>query len=371
MSKEASITRIVILTALFLLTASTRAQECFPPGQIITDTIVSKALEGNKLGDPATRNITIYVPPGYGCEDALYPVVYLLHGFGGDERSYVDEVGEDFTVFLLDNMIASGLLKEMIIVMPNARNKYGGSFYLNSELTGNYEDYIVDDLLNYIDGKYRTIPNRNGRAIAGASMGGYGAMTLAMKHPDNFCAVASMSPPLGFDMISQKMIPEVIKENPNSLSGPWPEAKQYTGYIYALSAALSPNLDNPPFFVDLPFKYPGGELIQAVRQRWLKSDPLTMLKNDSSSLKAMNGIYIDVGDQDLPGFREAGDLFHQELLDLGIEHKYNVYHGDHSANGVERAVASLEFLSGALPASSTPVTCRHSLPVVWGAIKQR
>jgi S-formylglutathione hydrolase FrmB len=315
--------------------------------------------------------MAIYLPPSYASSDRVYPVIYLLHGFGGNERSLVDEVGEQLAILLIDGLTDTGLLKEMIIVMPDGRNKYGGSFYLNSELTGNYEDYIADDLVNYIDSKYRTIRDRDGRAIAGASMGGYGSIALAMKHPETFSAVASLSPPLGFDIISEAMIPEVIKENPDGMSGPWPDAEQYTSYLYALSAALSPNLDNPPFFVDLPFEYPSSEIIEPVRQRWLKADPLTMLSVYSASLMEMNGIYIDVGDEDLAGFKAAADAFHQELMSMGIEHKYHVYQGDHYANAVGRAISALTFLSDLLPAAPSIVRSEDKSPVTWGAIKSR
>jgi len=354
---------------LFALIIMAFAQQSFPAGQIITDTITSEALRNNKLGDPNTRNMVIYLPPGYDFSDKVYPVIYLLHGYGGDERSLVDEVSEPVAIFLIDGMVESGLLKEIIIVMPDAGNKYGGSYYLNSELIGNYEDYIVNEIVNYVDGKYRTIRDRNARAIGGASMGGYGSITLAMKHPETFSAVASLSPPLGFEMISEAMIPEMIKENPDVMAGPGADAGQYTNYFYALSAALSPNLDNPPFFADLPFEYPSGEIIEPVRQRWLEADPLTMLFTHSAPLMKLNGIYIDVGDEDLPGFTAAADAFHQELMSMDIEHEYDVYHGDHYANGVGRAINLLTFLSDLLPSAPSVVRCKNKLITAWGTIK--
>jgi len=368
--KQQDSRKLILSIVLSASMAIAFAQQCFPAGQIVTDTITSEALKGNRLGDPDTRDITIYLPPSYASSDKVYPVIYLLHGFGGNERSYVDEVGELLAVFLIDGLINTGSLKEVIIVMPNAKNKYGGSFYLNSELTGNYEDYIADELVDYIDIKYRTIRDRDGRAIAGASMGGYGSITLAMKHPETFSAIASLSPPLGFEMIAEAMIPEVIKENPDGMSGPWPDAEQYTSFFYALSAALSPNLNNPPFFVDLPFEYPSDEIIEPVRQCWLEADPLTMLSVYASSLMEMNGIYIDVGDEDLPGFKSAADAFHQELISMGIEHIYDVYHGDHYANPVGRAISALTFLSDLLPVAPSVVRYGDKLPITWGAIRQ-
>jgi S-formylglutathione hydrolase FrmB len=367
------IKKLVLPIVLSVLMVFAFVQHCFPTGQIVTDTITSQALKGNKLGDPDTRNITIYLPPGYASSNKLYPVIHLLHGFGGDERSLVGEVGEELAVFLVDSMIESGLAKEMIIVMPNAKNKYGGSFYLNSELTGKYEDYMVYDLVNYIDDNYRTIRDRNARAIGGASMGGYGSITLAMKHPDIFSSVVSLSPPLGFEIIASEMFPEVIRENPDGMPDPGQKAEQYTEYVYALSAALSPNLDNPPFFLDLPFEYPSSGVIESVKQRWLVGDPLTMLSTYSQSLEGLKGIYIDVGDEDLLGFKAAADAFHEELIKLGIDHEYNVYHGDHYALPVERFISALEFLSARLPepVASSAVSFNDKLISTWGAIKQR
>ena len=219
---------LIIFTALITLIFT---QQAFPAGQIVTDTITSEALKGNKFGDPDTRNMAIYLPPSYASSDKVYPVVHLLHGFGGNERSLVDEVGEQLAILLIDGLINTGALKEIIIVMPDGRNKYGGSYYLNSELSGNYEDYIAVELVDYIDDRYRTIRDREGRAIGGASMGGYGSMTLAMKHPETYSAVVSLSPPLSFDIIAEAMIPEVLKENPDDMGGPG--SAQYTSYFYA------------------------------------------------------------------------------------------------------------------------------------------
>jgi len=316
--------------------------------------------------------MTIYLPPSYDSSSKIYPVIYLLHGHGGDEQSFVGDLGEELVVFLIDGMINEGLVKEMILVMPDGKSKYGGSYYLNSELTGNYEDYIVYEIVDYVDENYRTIHDRNGRAIAGASMGGYGSITLAMKHPDIFSSVVSLSPPLGFDTMAEELIPEVLRENPDVMADPGPNAKQYTSYIYSLSAALSPNLDNPPFFVDLPLEYPSGQVVEPVKQRWLEGDPFTMLSTYGDSLRKMNGIYIDMGNEDLLGFNAAGDIFHQELIDMGIKHEYNIFQGGHSDNVVDRAVALLEFLSPLLldPTIPSLVSCENKLTITWGAIKR-
>lgn len=364
--KEKKLYILIILTLMII------PYQAFGTGQIITDKITSTALQDNKLGDPNVRNMMIYLPPSYDSSDKSYPIIYLLHGFGGNARSYVDEVTDQFVVLLLDGLIEMKAIKEMIIVMPDGKNKYGGSYYLNSELIGNYEDYISKELVDFIDNKYRTIRDRDACAIAGASMGGYGCITLAMKHADTYSCVAAMSPPLSFDVMMGFVVPEIIKENPNGMTGP-NSKKQYSDYIYALSAALSPNLDNPPFFVDLPFEYPAGKTIEAIKQKWLVSDPLTMVDKYKESLKSLKGIYIDIGTKDLLGFKDAADEFHKKLLNINIEHEYYIFDGGHSDNGVERAMKAISFLSNLLPEAehSTSVKPQGKLAYTWGALKSQ
>lgn len=365
------ISKLALLIVLSILIITTYTPNILCAGKIITDQITSIALKDNKLGDKNIRDIVIYLPPDYDSSNKNYPVLYLLHGFGGSERFYVDSVTEEFIVFMLDSLIQSKIIKEMIIVMPDGSNKYGGSFFLNSELIGNYEDYTAIEIPNYIDKKYRTIRDRDACVIAGASMGGYGSVTLAMKHPEVYSAVAALSPPLSFEIMMKDIIPQVIKENPDGMKGP-NSKRQYSDYIYALSAALSPNLNNPPFFVDLPFEYPSGNVIEPIKQKWSQADPLNMLKNDSSSLKKMKGIYIDVGNRDYLGFKNAADEFHSELTKLGIKHEYVVFDGGHSDNGVERAINAITFLSKLLPDASFPsaVDKNGKLASTWGSMKR-
>lgn len=354
-----------IITSLFLYVLAT---SLFAQGKIVTDRITSPSLEGNKLGDPATRNITIYLPPGYDSSDERYSVIYLLHGYGGDERSYVGALGERLAAFFLDSLINTGAMKQLIIVMPDAKNSYGGSFYTNSFLIGNYEDYIVYDLVNYIDRNYRTLSFRDGRAIAGASMGGYGAMKLAMKHSDRFLAVASLCAPLHFEEM-KAIVPRVIEENPDGMKGPSPE-KTFTRFVYAMSAAFSPNLDNPPFFVDLPFEYPSGEIIESVWKRWLEHDPATLLATYKSDLRDTK-IYIDVGDKDELGLTPVVLAFHQLLKSFGISHTFELFEGGHEDKIIERTTKMLSFLSKRLtvPTTVTVVSPKYNLAVSWAHLK--
>jgi len=348
----------VVLSLAFLV----YAMPVFASGKIITDTITSPSLEGNLLGDSATRDMTIYLPPSYETSDKRYPVVYLLHGYSDTEKQYIGKKDDPKWLIykqlglgdppdfpdngfdgMMDDLISAGKISEMIIVTPNADNAYGGSYYNNSVLIGKYEDYITYDLVNYIDGKYRTISNRNSRAIAGQSMGGYGAIKLAMRYPDVFGAVASHSGVLYLDLF-KAMIPAIIAENPEGMTGPSAD-KGFTTATYAMSAAFAPNLNKPPFFVDLAFEYPSPEVIKSVWDKFLQNDPVTMVPTHINNLASLNFIYMDAGDIDEYGANFQTQAYHEALNAVGIKHVYRTFSGGHRNKLFESLGISLSYLS--------------------------
>src|SRR4051812_4237475 len=171
--------------------ASLGAQEA-SVGRLVADTLHSKALEKNRYGDTPDRAMLVYLPASYESSPTKrYPVVYLLHGYGGTERTWVT-LGPVKPA--MDTLVRNGTVREMIVVMPSGRNAFDGSFYTNSASTGNWDDFISKELVAYIDGKYRTIASPESRGLAGHSMGGYGAFTVGMRHAgDVFSAVYAMS----------------------------------------------------------------------------------------------------------------------------------------------------------------------------------
>jgi S-formylglutathione hydrolase FrmB len=165
-------------------------------GQLLRETIKSKSLTGNLLGDPAERSILIYPPPSYSdCSRKRFPVLYLLYRYGKTNSGWINRSYEGFSIKTeLDAQINKGAINEIFVVMPDANNKYNGSYYGNSPVTGDWESFIADELVATIDKEYRTLPNRENRGIAGHSMGGFGALRLAVTYTEKFSAVYSMSP---------------------------------------------------------------------------------------------------------------------------------------------------------------------------------
>src|SRR5215475_808825 len=188
--------RLMLAGILIMATASfafsRKGADAAKKGTIQHIKIHRKALEGNLEGETADPDVTIYLPPGYETSrKTRYPVIYLLHGYSITDATWTGRIAN--VPDAMDRDIEAKTAREMIVVMPNAYTKYGGSMYSNSVTTGDWESYIAEDLVSYMDKNYRTIPDRMSRGIAGHSMGGYGAVRIAMKRPDVFSSLYILS----------------------------------------------------------------------------------------------------------------------------------------------------------------------------------
>ena len=159
-------------------------------GSLERITVHGRALEGNLEGDSPDRPVVVYLPPSYANEPRRrYPVLYFLHGYTATAEAYVKSLAVPDSI---DRAIASGA-REMIVVIPDAFTRYSGSMFSNSPTTGDWETFIARDLPEHIDMRYRTVATRDGRGLAGHSMGGYGTMRIGMKQPAAFAALYTMS----------------------------------------------------------------------------------------------------------------------------------------------------------------------------------
>jgi S-formylglutathione hydrolase len=151
----------------------------------------SPGLEPNLLGDSADQTVAIYLPAAYQTEpQKRFATIYFLHGFADTPAKGVAEIVQEH----MDKLLATQTIEPMIVVAPNGLNRLLGSFYVNSQVTGNWEDYVARDVVAYVDSHYRTLPRPESRGISGHSMGGYGALMLGFKHPDVFSFIYAMSP---------------------------------------------------------------------------------------------------------------------------------------------------------------------------------
>jgi S-formylglutathione hydrolase FrmB len=228
----------------------------------------------------------------------------------------------------MDSLIAAAKIREMILVMPDANNRYLASHYANSTVTGRWADFICQDLVAGIDAKYRTIPSPAGRGLAGHSMGGRGALYLAMKCPGVYSAIYGLSSgrmafeqfvPFGEEMWRQTL---ALQDAGNV------ERKFY--YPIGFAAAFSPNPDRPPFFVDFPFKIDQQKVrrVEEVWQKWLAHDPVALVASHQEELRRLRAIRFDCGTSD-DVMLGANRLFAEALTAAQIPHRFEEYQGDH------------------------------------------
>jgi len=271
----------------------------------------------------------------------------------------------------IDSMTQEGKIKEMIVVFVDGNNKFRGCHYQSSITIGDYETYITADLVEHIDANYRTIAHRNSRGITGYSMGGRGAIHLALKFPETFGAVVSQ---VGFYNVENVgWMRNIASANPND----WGEFNRL-GWMaqaaFAYAAAACPNPDKPPFFLDKPYERVDGktQAVPEVWERFVNSDVIHGdLPRYVQQPVRLNGIMVVHGTGDgITPVSQARDL-DKLMTDLGIDHVYDEHGGGHTFI----ASKSLQFLSDNLsdklpePDNVASVEPVDKLTTSWGSIK--
>ena len=297
-------------------------------GKLERPKVHGKSLEGNLMKESDSPEVSIYLPPSYLTDRTRrYPVVYLLHGYTSSDLSYFGGNAQRLLHVSADRLFAAGTVREMILVMPNCMNAYGGCMYASSPTTGDWESYIADDLVAYMDKNYRTIATREGRGLAGHSMGGFGTLRIGMKRPDVFAALYALSscclnegnvrPGRG----AQPSAAELIK-SPQEAQG----NRGAQGSL-ARAAAWAPNPDNPPLYLDLPTK--NGEVVAEVAVKYAANSPVAMLDQYVPNLKKYKGIALDIGLQD--SLLASNELMVARLKRFAVPHTFETYEGDHGS----------------------------------------
>jgi len=322
--------------------ASPRAagqQPAAAKGTLERITVHGRALAGNLEGDSPDRPVVVYLPPSYAREtNRRYPVLYFLHGYTATAEAYVKSLGMPDSI---DRAIAAGA-REMIVVIPDAFTKYSGSMFSNSPTTGFWETFVADDLTAYIDKRYRTIASREGRGLAGHSMGGYGTMRIGMKQGHAFGALYAMSscclmndPAAGRGGAAGRGDAAGRGAAPQGRGAGQGAPARGGGMANALSAqaaAWAPNPKNPPQFFDLPSV--DGQIQPLVAAKWVANSPLVFVDQYVPSLRSMRAVALDVGDRD--PFVTTNRQLADALTRLDVSHTIEVYDGDHGNRVRER-----------------------------------
>jgi S-formylglutathione hydrolase FrmB len=326
-------------------------------GRIAVEIIESEVLRGNAPGDPATRELFVYLPASYDSDQSRrFPVVYVLTGFTGRGQMLLN--AQAFTPNLaerMDRLITQGIIAEMIVVMPDCFTRFGGSQYINSTATGRYEDYLVSEIVAFVDRRFRTRAESAGRALMGKSSGGYGALVQAMRHADVFCAVASHSGDCYFEYCYLPDFPKTfraIEGDPAAfIEKFWREEKKGkldvpALNILAMSACYSPDPEAPMGF-RLPFDTTTGKIHAAVWARWLEQDPVRMAAVYADNLRRLKLLYLDAGTRDEFSLDLGARILAARLREMNIDFIHEEYDDGHF-NISYRYDRSLELISKAL-----------------------
>lgn len=320
--------RIVGAIALLSIALSSASAQS-PQGQIVERQITSSKFAGNKAGISSIRKLTIYLPPGYDTSSERQPVIYFFPN--PFEDGYRFDFEHRDAQGLFDRAIEEGIIGKFILVAVDMSTPLGSSWYANSPTTGNWEDFMVEELVPYIDANFRTIASRNSRGIAGVFIGGYGAIRLGMRHPDIFGSVYAMHPVGTGTGVGVSMT--IPKWDILAKAGSTDDVKQDGGtrIFTTMFQAFLPNPARPPLFVDLPARQEGGRLIIDAKQmdRFRNNFYLeTVIPQYADNLNSLRGFKFDWTRNDANyDHVYANQAFTRKLNEFGVAHEGEEYTG--------------------------------------------
>lgn len=358
MKNNHQIRSLFILLLLLLLSSSIIAQNQKRSYSLID--IPAPSLKNNLIGTKDVQKIGVFLPPSYSKSDQLFPVVYFLNG-------YTVEAGEYPKTEAFDRYMKNNENQEFILIELNGYNLFEGSMYANSPVSGNWEDFIVKDVVTYVDNHYRTLAKRESRGITGHSMGGGGTINISLKYPEVFSVAYAMSPAV---LANEKLLnsafekDSILMQQVQSLSTKMAkvsdehfaetlqqELKTYGGNgdakslfgVLAMGSAFSPDLLQP-LKIAFPFRMNAdGTLtkVEEIYKRWIAGfgNLEDKVKNYKNNLTQYTKFALSCGYQDeMPGLFEGSVYFSSLLKEEKIPHSTCWYTGNHSDKVTEQLI---------------------------------
>jgi hypothetical protein len=330
-------------------------------GRLDTHVLHSRALEGNPLDDPADRPLWVYVPPGYDDEaERRYPTVYVLQGYTGhltmwhNRQPFRRTFPED-----ADALFAGGAVPPVLVVLVDAWTAYGGSQFVDSPGTGAYHTYLCDEVVRFVDARYRTLDAPVHRGVAGKSSGGFGAMVTAMLRPDLFGGLATHAGDALYEYCYVPMFASAarhLRRYSGDIMRWWadftaPDRVAFTKeedddllMLLGVSACFSAAPDGTPV---LPFDPTTARLRDDVWARWLAWDPVRMAPSYADALRGLRAVWVDAGTRDDYYLDLGAGAFRAALAEAGVPDdvvRFETFDATHAAIGY-RYPLSLAYLA--------------------------
>jgi hypothetical protein len=322
--------RVLAWSVFFVFTSLTPAalMAATTPSKVVSSEIRSINFAHSKIETNPTRKLVVYLPAGYDDSPRRYPVIYFFpDAFGG----YRDLFDNRASQGVFDRTIAAGVIDKFILVAVDMNTSLGSSWCVNSPATGNWEDFVVGELMPYMDANFKTLPRRESRGIAGEFMGGYCAIRLGMRHPEVFSAVYGLHPVgTGSGLKVMLSLPNWdLMANAKSLDDVRKDG--YSTIFTTIFQAHLPNPDKPPLFIDLAAHKDGDQLVidtklsERVRANFFLE---SMIPQYADNLKTLRGFKFDWARSD-PNQDHvySNQAFTHKLNEFGIAHEAEEYNG--------------------------------------------
>jgi Putative esterase len=332
-------------------------------GRLDEQVVTSRVLAGNPLGDPSERPLWVYVPPGYDADPGRrFPSVYVLQGYTGHVAMWGNRTPfrQPFPE-ALDDAMARGECPPCVVVYVDAWTALGGSQFVDSPGTGRYHTYLCDELVPWVDERYRTLADARHRGVAGKSSGGFGALITPMLRPDLFGGLASHAGDALYELCYLPWFPAVVRALRDHYDGSYdrfladfgsrvpmsrPDDDELIS-TYAVAACFSADDDGTP---RLPFDTATGRLVDDVWARWLAWDPVRMVPDRADALLALRGIHLEAGRRDDFNLDLGAEAVRRELAAIGVAPdvvSFELFDGTHS--GIDyRYPSAIAYLAGRL-----------------------
>ncbi|WP_150497060.1 alpha/beta hydrolase [Roseibium aquae] len=336
-----------------------RARHDLPAGTLHRLQVTSPLLAQNRLGDPAIREVVVYIPHGQTGEGLPLLVDLVGYTSGGPAHTNWKNFGENVPE-RLDRLIHDGEMPPVAVAFPDCFTRLGGNQYIDSLAMGPWATWLTTDMLTAVE-KAFGCGGPGKRGVFGKSSGGYGSIVHGMQHADVWSAAACHSGDMAFELCYLPEMPGVLRALAKKGSieafvtdfetGPkYPGSALHDLMTLAMAATYDPDPDPSVFCgIRLPVDWETCELDPDRWAAWLSWDPVVMADQPEhiEALKSLKALWIDCGNADQYNLVYGARRLTRKLTSAGVNHVYEEFNDTHSSIDY-RMDRSLPFLAKAL-----------------------